>query len=542
MIGTRLGSWILDKEIGRGGMGCVYLAHRDPAGAGGPEQAAIKVLAAELAVDPGFLARFQREIEILRQLDHPNIVRFLDSGQQDTHSYLVMEYVPGPSFETLLVQQTRLPWKEVLDLAWQITPALKHAHDRGIIHRDLKPSNLLRDPGDGEGDPGLVKLTDFGIASLFASPHLTVTGGIVGTAEYLSPEQAAGKPVTRRSDLYSLGVVLYTLLTGRTPFAGDPLDLLHKHRFGQFDRPARLVPEIPYELDDIVCQLLEKDPAKRPGDAMVLFRRLDSLKRKLAYQAAQVGVEAAKTEEYSITQSATRAGINAEGPATLMSRLMRQELERERAGGPIRQFFNRPWVLASLLSLCVALIAWAFWPLGSETLYQRGAALMQSDDPDDWETAWDKYLGPLLAKDPDTPHRAEVERFRQKREEAQTAREAGRAARRAGPMGEAQWFYQEGLRLRQQGEEEEAQRVWRALIQAFKEVNSEGAWVRLAEKERGQPAEKSGERKWDSVREAMRQARELRQQGKDREADAIVKALNELYRDDKTARAILKGD
>jgi serine/threonine-protein kinase len=385
----------------------------------------------------------------------------------------------------------------------------------------------------------VIKLTDFGIASLFASPHLTVTGGIVGTAEYLSPEQAAGKPVTRRSDLYSLGVVLYTLLTGRTPFVGDPLDLLHKHRFGQFDRPARLVPEIPYELDDIVCQLLEKDPDKRPGDAMVLFRRLDSLKRKLAFQASQAGKEAAKTEEYLLTQSATRAGSNAEGPATLMSRLMRRELERERAGGPIRQFFNHPWVLATLLVLCVGLIAWAFWPPGAETLYERGAALMQSDDPDDWETAWDKYLGPLMVKDPDTPHRAEVERFRQKRENAQAAREANRAARRAGPMGEAQWFYQEGLRLRQQGDEKGAQRVWRAMVRAFEDVNSEGAWVRLAKQELDEPAEKPAERKWAPVHEALRRARELRQQGKDKEADAILSALKELYRDDAPARAIL---
>ncbi len=222
-----------------------------------------------MAVESGFLARFQREIEILRQLDHPNIVRFRESGQQDTQYYFVMEYVPGPSFETLLTQQRRLPWPEVLDLACQIAPALKHAHDRGIIHRDLKPSNLLRAPTDKNSpdSAGLVKLTDFGIASVFASPHLTVTGGVVGTAEYLSPEQAAGKPVTRRSDLYSLGVVLYTLLTGRTPFVGDALDLLHKHRFAQFDRPVRLVPEVPHELDGIVCHLLEKDPANRPGDS-----------------------------------------------------------------------------------------------------------------------------------------------------------------------------------------------------------------------------------------------------------------------------------
>jgi len=222
-----------------------------------------------------------------------------------------------------------------------------------------------------------------------------------------------------------------------------------------------------------------------------------------------------------------------------MSRLMRRELERERAGGPIRQFFNHPWVLATLLVLCVGLIAWAFWPPGAETLYERGAALMQSDDPDDWETAWDKYLGPLMVKDPDTPHRAEVERFRQKRENAQAAREANRAARRAGPMGEAQWFYQEGLRLRQQGDEKGAQRVWRAMVRAFEDVNSEGAWVRLAKQELDEPAEKPAERKWAPVHEALRRARELRQQGKDKEADAILSALKELYRDDAPARAIL---
>src|SRR5579875_3025143 len=184
MIGARIGSWILDKELGRGGMGCVYLAHRDSTKVVETEQAAIKILAPELAIDSGFLARFQREIDILRQLDHPHIVRFLESGQQDGRHYLVMEYVPGPSFETVLIQRGRLPWQEVLELAWQVAPALKHAHDRGVIHRDLKPSNLLLSGVRGQGSGGskemsdsspltpdssaLIKLTDFGIASLFA--------------------------------------------------------------------------------------------------------------------------------------------------------------------------------------------------------------------------------------------------------------------------------------------------------------------------------------------------------------------------------------
>src|SRR5262249_13901552 len=156
------------------------------------------------------------------------------------------------SFEQILHRQGRVPWPDVLDAALQICPALKHAHDRGIIHRDLKPPNLLRTL------EGVIKLTDFGIAKLFAAQQLTSTGGVVGTAEYLSPEQAAGKIATKRSDLYCLGVVLYTLLTGRTPFEGlTAADLLHKHLYGQFDRPQALVPDLPHDLDDIVCQLLE---------------------------------------------------------------------------------------------------------------------------------------------------------------------------------------------------------------------------------------------------------------------------------------------
>src|SRR5271167_1084308 len=130
-------------------------------------------------------------------------------------------------------------------MALQVCPALKHVHDHGVIHRDLKPANILRTAA------GVVKLTDFGIAKVFAQGHLTSTGGVVGTAEYLSPEQAAGKPVSKRSDLYSLGAVLYTLLTGRPPFKGESfVDLLHKHRYAQFDPPGTVIPELPREIDE----------------------------------------------------------------------------------------------------------------------------------------------------------------------------------------------------------------------------------------------------------------------------------------------------
>ncbi len=526
MINERLGPWIIEQELGKGGMGAVYRARRAPEAGGGPEVAAVKVLAAELAVDPGFLERFRREIDILHRLDHPNIVRFLESGSGDGRFWFAMEYVAGPSYEEVRQERGRLPWQEVLALAVQIAPALKHAHDRGIIHRDLKPSNLLRGPD------GRAKLTDFGIASLFASRHLTVTGGVVGTAEYLSPEQAAGKPVSARSDLYSLGVVLYTLITGRTPFEGEVVDLLHKHRFAQFDKPSRLVPDLPAEFEAVIGELLEKDPGRRPPDGAVLHRRLEGLRRRLEYKAAQATVEAARTEVYG--------GAGPEGPATLMSRLVRAELEKEKYGGPVQRFFNRPVVLLALFLLTVGLIVWGFWPASPESLFEHGAKLMASPDPDDWYTAWDKYLEPLKNKYPE--YRAEeVAQFRLRYESRNS--DAALRARHAGPMTEAQWFYQEGLRKRQQGDEDGARRTWQALAAAFGAVPSERPWVDLAEKELAKGKEATGEtpRKWQPVRDAVSRARELRAAGKDKEADAILAGLKELYRGDPTAAAILEG-
>src|SRR5437879_1772871 len=170
MIGNRLGPWIIASEIGRGAMGRIFRADRAADAPGEPAVAAVKVLIAELAGDPVFVGRFQREIAALKQLDHPNIVRFYDAGTAESHFYYAMEFVDGPDYQVILAERGRLPWHEVLTLALQVVPALKHAHDRGIIHRDLKPSNLLRAAGSAESPPAVVKLTDFGVAKLFAQP------------------------------------------------------------------------------------------------------------------------------------------------------------------------------------------------------------------------------------------------------------------------------------------------------------------------------------------------------------------------------------
>src|SRR5438128_2517437 len=172
MIGEHIGNWVVEKELGRGAMGRVYLAREEATAASSGQQVAIKVLAPELAQDPRFQQRFQREIEALSALDHPHIIHFHESGIKDGLFYYVMEYVEGRSLEDVLEERERLPPREVLEVALQVGRALKHAHDHGIIHRDLKPSNLLRT------NDGVIKLSDFGIARVFAGDQLTATGGV----------------------------------------------------------------------------------------------------------------------------------------------------------------------------------------------------------------------------------------------------------------------------------------------------------------------------------------------------------------------------
>jgi serine/threonine-protein kinase len=532
MIGVRLGPWVIDSEIGRGGMGTVYRAHAEPAPADGPTDAALKVLAAELALDTGFRQRFQREIDILRELNHPNVVRFLGSGEENGRFYFAMELVEGPGFDVIQEKRGRIPWAEVLDCALQVTLALRHAHDRGVVHRDLKPSNLMRVTIPNEDYPfGIVKLTDFGIASLFASPHLTVPGGVVGTAEYLSPEQAAGKPVTKRSDLYSLGIVLYTLLTGRTPFRGDVPTLLHQHRFGQFDRPGRLVIDLPPDFDEVICELMEKDPSRRPGDATSLYRRLEAIRRKMERVAAKVEPPSALPT----------LSVSSEGSATLMSRLMRAELERQNRGGPIQNFFNRPWVIITLFVLSVGCIVWAFWPASADSLYRRGAALMASDDREDWAKGWDEYLEPMSRRYPNNPYQEQMTEFKAKYQNYLDERATARTSKLAGPMTETQWFFQDGLRRRQVGDEAGARRVWRHLVDAFGPVRTERGWVRRAQEELDKlPGETTIQRYLDPVKEALSKIEELRASGKADEADAALRALRELYKGDKAVEETLK--
>jgi len=268
---TQLGPYSIGSRLGRGGMGAVYEGV-DTFGGGA---VAVKVLAAHLADDPGLRRRFESEIDTLKSLRHPGIVQLLAFGEQDGQPYYAMELVRGSSVDALLRAGRRFTWQETVTAARAITRALKTAHDHGVIHRDLKPANLLL----AEGAPvDAIKLADFGIAKLFGGATHTALGNAVGTAEYMAPEQAAGKPLDARADLYALGLVMFAMLTGKPPFRAP--NVAHVLRMQQTAPPPRLdavVPDLPAAVDDIIQRLLAKDPADRPANALALGRLLAAI-------------------------------------------------------------------------------------------------------------------------------------------------------------------------------------------------------------------------------------------------------------------------
>jgi len=278
----QVGPYRIVGELGRGGMGTVYEGvHVETS-----EPAAIKLLSAVLAQQENFRERFEAEIETLKKLNHPNIVRLFGFGEQEGHLFYAMELVEGSSLENELSRGRRFDWREVTQIGIETCQALRHAHDRGVIHRDIKPGNLLM------GGDGHVKLSDFGIARLFGCTGMTNAGSVLGTAEFMAPEQAEGRPVDHRADLYSLGGVLYVLLTRRPLFrAGSLPEMLEKQRFEKPEPVRRYASDCPAELEQIVGQLLEKDPTLRISNATILARRLGAMQQALSLPQTVTGGE-----------------------------------------------------------------------------------------------------------------------------------------------------------------------------------------------------------------------------------------------------------
>src|ERR1700675_184724 len=263
------GRYQILRKLGAGGMANVYLAEDQELG----RRVAIKILNDRHANDEQFVERFRREAKNAAALSHPNIVSIYDRGEAEGTYYIAMEYLNGRPLKELLLSRGDAPIAVVVEYTRQILSALRFAHRHGIVHRDIKPHNVLV---DGEGR---LKVTDFGIARAGVS-QMTEAGAIIGTAQYLSPEQARGAPVDQTSDLYSTGIVLFELLTGEVPFTGDsPVEIAMKHLAEVPPKPSELRPEIPDDLDLVVVRALAKEPADRYQSAAAMDADLETVAR-----------------------------------------------------------------------------------------------------------------------------------------------------------------------------------------------------------------------------------------------------------------------
>ncbi len=284
------GRYSLRDPLGSGGMAEVFLAYEEVL----ERDVALKILKEQYADDKGFVERFRREAQSAASLNHPNIVHIYDWGgtENGEASYIAMEYAPGGTLEDLILEDGALPPYKAIEVASQIAEALGFAHERGVIHRDIKPQNILL---SALGD---AKVTDFGLARAAYSTSLSQTSLVLGTASYMSPEQAMGGPADPRSDLYSLGVVLYEMLTGELPYEGDtPVSIAVKHVIEPLRAPGEVNSEVPEGISALTQKLLVKDPDDRYRSATQLIEDLrrvrDGLPPAFADAAGRVATDRA---------------------------------------------------------------------------------------------------------------------------------------------------------------------------------------------------------------------------------------------------------
>jgi serine/threonine-protein kinase len=365
------GRYKVVRRLGSGGMANVYLAEDQELG----RRIALKILNDRHAHDDQFVERFRREAKNAAGLSHPNVVAIYDRGEAEGTYYIAMEYLEGRSLKELIVSRGPAPIPVAIDYARQILAALRFAHRNGIVHRDIKPHNVLVDA------EGRVKVTDFGIARAGASTQMTEAGSIVGTAQYLSPEQAKGTAVDQRSDIYSLGIVLYELLTGSVPFTGEtPVEIAMKHISETPVPPSEKRPEVPHDLDLVVVRALAKDPGDRYPSAEEMDADLERVAR---------GVAVSRVTEESATQimAAPTTVMTAPTAATRVAAPPRRSPPA--APPPVYYDYDEPvtrrpiwpWLLAFLFVVAAG--------IGGYFLYTQISKQLSSSKP----VAVDNYVG-----------------------------------------------------------------------------------------------------------------------------------------------------
>lgn len=346
----------IKSRIGGGGMANVYLGYdiilkRD---------VAIKVLRPEFANDPEFIERFDREALAATSLAHPNIVSIYDVGEEGDIFYIVMEYVDGETLKDYVKKHGKLSVEETIDIMEQLTSAIQHAHENGLIHRDIKPQNILIDRS------GKIKVTDFGIAVALSATALTQTNSVLGSVHYLSPEQARGGKATKLSDIYSLGIVFYELVTGELPFTGQsPVSIALKHLQDETPSVRKLNPAIPQSVENIILKATAKNPFHRfrsvseMQDAILVALDPEHLNEPVYRPPVEEG-EATKAIPIITDETLEKMNVNANDDSTIVHQAPEKTKPVEEDGKKKKKKRRRRWLFA-ILSLI--LLAMAFFLL-----------------------------------------------------------------------------------------------------------------------------------------------------------------------------------
>ena len=511
MAKRMIGPFEVGERIGIGGMGIVYRATYTKNGA----PVALKILSPDVSDSESLQRRFEREISILKKLQHPNIVRYYGGGKFGSQRFYAMELVEGGSVESYLKLKKRLPWEEALEITMQVARALEHAHAAGVIHRDLKPANLLMNSAN------VVKLTDFGIARDTTATALTAAGKTVGTYAYRAPEQIRGKPpVDKKTDLYALGCVLFELISGETPFTSENQgEMLMQHLQEDPPRITSLVPDCPLFIEDLIFKLLEKDPADRVYDAFQMQVEIEDVRTKI-------------TEQRSMTAQALASNAgNSKGSAggDLKAILGKKKKKKKRDNSP---FYERAWFLGLCLLVLIGLVVWSLRPLSEDALLARAEKRMSIDYKPDLVEAKKDYLEPLLQRYPNGRH---VEKAQQMLVDIdkKIARLdlMNQKRRKENKLNEAEKKMVEAEGLLNFGDRITARKKYRSIVKLFKDDEKFGIYAVLAEDEieAMKKLEGSDEDYVTYLNKRLKEADSLNKKNRRGEAEDIWKSIKELY-------------
>lgn len=462
-------------------MGTVYRAHHRKTG----KAVAIKVVSTVNDRDSTFRARFEREIKLLSQFRHPNIVRIHGDSEYHGVRYYAMELIDGRPLDEILNEQGKLSVRRTIAYGVQICEALQEIHRVGVIHRDLKPANLMIT------NDHHVKLMDFGIAKDVTALHtkeITQADKTVGTVSYMSPEQLAGQDLTRKSDIYALGILLYRMLTGRLPFTGETMfDYMNQRMHGSYALPTAVDPQIPYEFDELIKSMLQQDPENRPRDTYVVMQKLLDINKKAKEGTLGKTKEQTNAALVETVEIPNRFGTLLRSVTDKLPFTGTQTKRKKKKKSQSESFFESVWFLLGCLLLVVASIAYAFWPASPDSLLAEAKQRLHSDNAIDWKMAIDSYLDPILERYPDSEAAKEAKGLRDEYHDKYLLEMARGKMRFPLPPGEsapnAHRMFVEATKLKQDHKFQEARTKFIEISQRFLEDPEQRGWALLAKEE-----------------------------------------------------------